>query len=193
MNENNLTLKSIAVYCGSNTGNVATFSDAAKEFAKTCVARDITLIYGGSKVGLMGVMADQALKLGGKVIGVLPKSLLGVEIAHESLNELHLVDTMHERKALMNQLADGFVMLPGGAGSLDEFFEAFTWAQLGYHDKPCGILNVDHYYDHLLQFLEHAVSKGFIKAEQKEMIRVESTAQKLLAAFATYQAKALEQ
>lgn len=186
MNKN--TFKSIAVFCGSNTGNLPIFSEAARELAQTLVDKDITLVYGGAKAGLMGVMADYALKCGGKVVGVLPKSLLGIEIAHQGLTELHLVDSMHDRKALMSQLADGFMILPGGAGSLDEFFEAYTWAQLGYHHKPCGILNIDGYYDHLIQFLDNAVAKGFIKTIQREMIQIESSPQNLLAAFSRYQA-----
>lgn len=186
MNKN--TLKSIAVFCGSSTGNLPIFSEAARELAQTLVDRNITLVYGGAKAGLMGVIADHALKCGGKVIGILPKSLLGIEIAHEGLTELHVVDSMHDRKALMNQLAEGFMIMPGGAGSLDEFFEAYTWAQLGYHHKPCGILNIDRYYDYLIQFLDNAVAKGFIKAAQRQMIQIESSPQKLLAAFSCYQA-----
>lgn len=181
-------IQKIGVFCGSNIGNQAAYSEAVLQLAAHLVLHKITLVYGGAKVGLMGMMADHALKLGGKVIGVLPKSLVDVEIAHPDLTELHVVNTMHERKNLIATLSDGFIMLPGGPGTLDEFFEMYTWAQLGYHKKPCGLLNVSGYYDLLLKFLDNAVSEGFLKEVHRKMIICETAANDLLAKFENYNA-----
>src|SRR5579862_5553391 len=160
--ERNL-MKKIGVFCGSNTGNNPLYAETAKQLAISMAHAGITLVYGGANVGLMGVLADNILKNNGYVVGVIPKSLVEVEIAHQHLTELHTVNSMHERKAMIADISDGFIMLPGGPGSLDEFFETLTWAQLGYHSKPCGILNVCNYYNYLLKFLDHAVEQGFIK------------------------------
>jgi len=176
----------LAVFCGANSGSSTFYSAAAEQLADLLSNEGIALVYGGAKVGLMGSIANRMLKNGAEVIGVMPKSLVDVEIAHENLTKLHVVNTMHERKALISELSDGFIMLPGGFGSLDEFFEMLTWAQLGYHQKPCGILNTEGYYDCLLKFTENAVAEGFVKEAHRKMILVESSAEKLLTRFANY-------
>lgn len=180
-------LKAIAIFCGANVGSNPIYATTATQLANLFADSNITLVYGGANIGLMGILADQVLTRGGKAIGVIPQSLVDVEIAHKNLTELHVVHTMHERKALMAELADGFIMLPGGPGSLDEFFEMYTWAQLGYHKKPCGLLNVNGYYDHLLKYLDHAVTEGFLKQSQRDMIIVDQSCQSLLQKFATYE------
>lgn len=182
-----LKINTIAVFCGANSGNKPIYGDSAIQLANLLVERGITLVYGGANVGLMGILADQVLSLGGHVIGVIPKSLVNVEIAHQNLTTLHVVNSMHERKALIAELSDGFIMLPGGPGSLDEFFEMYTWAQLGYHSKPCGILNINGYHKYLLQFLDHLVAEGFLKQVHRDMILVEHSCQALMQKFATYQ------
>jgi len=185
---NCFSFKKIAVYCGSNSGKDAAFSEAAVHLAKVLVKAELTLIYGGATVGLMGLLADTVLEQGGKVIGVIPQAFINHEIAHQHLSELHLVKTMHERKALIAEQADGFMMLPGGPGSWEEFFEIITWAKLGHHQKPCGILNINHYYDYLLQFLDQAVEKEFLREEHRQMILVDHCPSNLLHQFTHYQA-----
>lgn len=181
-------IKKIAIFCGSKTGNLSSYSDDAKKLANVMSEAGVTLIYGGAKVGIMAVIANQMLENNSHVIGVMPKSLVDVEIAHENLTELHIVNSMHERKILIETLADGFIMLPGGPGSLDEFFEVFTLAQLGYHTKPCGILNTDGYYNHLLKFLDEAVLQGFLKPSHRNMIIVDQEPRSLINRFMNYQA-----
>lgn len=181
-------IKKIAVFCGSNSGNLSAYADDAKNLADVMSNAGISLVYGGANVGLMRITADQMLKNNAEVIGVIPKSLVDVEIAHQQLTELRVTRSMHERKAVMAELADGFIMMPGGGGSLDEFFEAFTWAQLSYHNKPCGILNSSGYYDSLLQFLDHAVKEGFIKQTHRDMIIVSQEPDHLINSFMHYQA-----
>lgn len=163
-------MKSICVYCGSAPGNSPAFHQAAKGLARQLVAHNLNLIYGGGDVGLMKMIADETLKLGGHVTGVIPKALMEREVGHMKLSQLHVVANMHERKALMAELADGFIALPGGLGTLEELFEMFTWLQLGFHHKPLGLLNIDGFYDHLLGFLDHAVQSGFIKAEHNALL-----------------------
>ena len=180
------SIKSLAVFCGSNTGNDPRYAADAKALAKAIYSHSIHLIYGGAKVGLMGVLADTLLELGGQVTGVMPQSLVDIEVAHESLGAFHVVKTMAERKDLMAELSDGFIMLPGGAGSLDEFFEMMTWSQLSFHEKPCAILNSGGYYDHLLKFLDHSVSEGFIKTVHRDMIIVEEQAEPLIEGLFAY-------
>ncbi len=180
-------IKNIAVFCGASAGNKSNYTEAAIEFAQALIKQDITLIYGGATVGLMGVIADYMLKHQGKVIGVMPQSLVDVELAHPGLTKLHIVQSMSERKELIAALADAFVMLPGGAGSLDEFFEMFTLAQLGYHTKPCAIFNCNAYFDLLLQFLEHTVNEGFLKANFLQMIVLEANPTTLLQKIETYE------
>ncbi|MEC9401257.1 MAG: TIGR00730 family Rossman fold protein, partial [Pseudomonadota bacterium] len=145
-----------------------------------------TLVYGGAKVGLMGTVADAALEAGGKVIGVLPRSLQDKEIGHEGLSELHLVDSMHERKAMMADLSDAFIALPGGVGTLEEIFEVWTWGQLGYHKKPCGFLNAEGYYDHLIAFLDHQTDQGFTKQVMRDMAQIASSPLDMIRQFENY-------
>lgn len=163
-------INKIAVFCGSQLGNAEDYSSSTRELAETLCEADVTLIYGGANIGLMGVLADQMLKNGGKVIGVMPKKLVDIEQAHTGLTDLHIVNTMNERKLVMGQLSDAFVLFPGGTGSLDEFFEMYTLTQLGYHNKPCAILNVNNYYDYLLKFLDHATAEGFLRTGSRELI-----------------------
>ncbi len=184
-------IKKIAIFCGSSTGNLSTYSEDAKKLANKMSDAGMTLVYGGAKVGLMGVIANQMLKNNSRVIGVIPQSLVDIEIAHEDLTELHIVNSMHKRKELMAELADAFIMLPGGAGSLDEFFEIFTWGKLGYHQKPCGILNSSGYYDSLLSFLDHAVLQGFLKRHHRDMIIVNQNSSQLIDSFMDYQSPSL--
>ena len=154
----------ICVYAGSNPGAKAAYAEAAGDLARLLAERGIGVVYGGGKVGLMGILADTALAAGGEVIGVIPQDLIDREIGHTGLTELHVVGSMHERKALMAELSDGFVALPGGAGTLEELIEIYTWSQLGLHDKPMGVLNVAGYYDGLAALLDHAVQEGFLRA-----------------------------
>lgn len=182
----NYQFNRIAVFCGSNTGNDPLFSSICDDVADVFAKHQIGLVYGGAKVGMMGLMADAMLKRQAEVIGVIPRKIAGLEVAHENLTELHMVDSMHERKALMAELADGFIMLPGGTGSLEEFFEMFTWAQLHYHQKPCGILNVNGYFDHLLKFMDVMVERKFIRQENRDMIIVDSSPIELLGKFNAY-------
>ena len=150
-------MKRICVFCGSNKGAKPAYIEAAKSLGKVLVKKNIGLIYGGGKVGLMGVIADEVLASGGEVIGVIPQSLVNREVAHQNVTQMHIVNSMHERKALMADLSDGFMALPGGMGTFDEFCEILTWAQLGIHQKPCGILNVENYFTPLLAMFDHAM------------------------------------
>jgi uncharacterized protein (TIGR00730 family) len=162
----------VCVFCGSSPGTNPAFGAAAEELGRSIAARGLGLVYGGASVGLMGAVADAAIAAGGRAIGVITESLAGHEIAHGSLTDLHVVTTMHERKALMAELSDAFVMLPGGIGTCEEFMESVTWAQLGIHDKRCGMLNVDGYFDDLLAFLRHATAEGFVKQRQLDALVV---------------------
>jgi hypothetical protein len=171
------------VFCGSSPGTNPAFTDAAAAFGRGLAARGVGLVYGGASIGLMGVVADAAIAAGGRVTGVITEALAGHEIAHSSLNDLHVVTTMHERKAMMASLSDAFAMLPGGFGTLEEFMESVTWAQLGLHDKRCGILNVDGFFDDLLDFVGHAVAERFIKARQVDSLIVSKDAASLLDAL----------
>ncbi len=184
-------LGSICVYCGSSRGRLDAYSEAARSLAKSLVARGIRLVYGGGNVGIMGVMADEVLRLGGQAVGVIPESLKSKELAHAGLTELHVTASMHERKTLMAELADGFVALPGGIGTFEEIFEVWTWAQLGFHRKPCGLLNAAGYYDPLITFLDHAASEQFLRQDQRNMLVVESEPENLLDRFAAYEPIAL--
>jgi uncharacterized protein (TIGR00730 family) len=174
------TVETLCVFCGSSSGTDPSFTVAAQQFGTAVAELGMELVYGGASVGLMGVVADAALAAGGRATGVITESLAGHEIAHGALSDLHVVSTMHERKALMSELSDAFVMLPGGFGTYEEFMESVTWAQLGIHDKPCGILNVDGFFDNLLVFVRHAVQQGFIKARQVDALVVAHDVDKLL-------------
>jgi uncharacterized protein (TIGR00730 family) len=177
----------VCVFCGSSSGVRASYGEAARTFGELLAQAGIGLVYGGAQVGLMGVVADAVLARGGEVIGVIPNGLVAREVAHRGLSDLRVVSSMHERKALMAELSDAFVALPGGIGTLEELFEVWTWAQLGIHTKPCALLNVDGFYDSLAGFLDHVVDQGFLRANQREMLIVERDPAALLQRFADYQ------
>lgn len=181
-------IQRLCVYCGSSPGRDARYAAAANAVAEAFVARDIELVYGGASKGIMGVIADRVLALGGKVHGVIPQQLVDKEIAHEGLTKQHIVASMHERKMLMAALADGFVALPGGFGTLEEIIEITTWAQLRFHAKPCGLLNVDGYYDRLLEFLDYACAEGFIPDFNRRMLLADDSIEGLLGCFERYEA-----
>jgi uncharacterized protein (TIGR00730 family) len=179
-------MKSICVFCGSNMGSDAAYAQAARLLGSELVHREIELVYGGGSVGLMGVIADHVLELGGRATGVIPQSLLDREVGHRALTKLHVVSTMHERKALMNELADGFIALPGGLGTLEELFEVWTWAQLGIHGKPVGLLNVGGFFDPLLVFLRRAVDERFLHTRNLDMLLVDDEPGVLIKLMTTY-------
>lgn len=181
-------MNSLCVYCGSSPGIAPRYAEAARELAAIMVERNIALVYGGGKVGLMGAIADEVLRLGGHVTGVIPAPLLEMEVGHTGLSRMHVVANMHERKAMMAELSDGFIAMPGGIGTLEELFEAATWSQLGLHDKPIGVLNVDAYYDALLGFIQHMVAQGFLKPKHASLLLVEPDARALLGRFASFEA-----
>ena len=182
----------ICVFCGSSPGRSPAYTEAAVELGQTLVARGLGLVYGGASVGLMGKLADTVLEAGGEVIGVIPDSLLRYEVTHEGLPDLRVVGSMAERKTLMAELSDGFISLPGGTGTLDEMFEMLTWSQLGDHDKPSGLLDVEGFYSHLIAFLDHAVEERFLRPEHRAMLIVETSANALLDRFESYAAPKLE-
>jgi hypothetical protein len=185
-------LRRICVFCGSSVGSRSEYAAAARELGQTLAQRGCGVVFGGGKVGLMGVLADAALAAGGEVIGVIPEALVAREIAHENLTELRVVHSMHERKTLMADLADGFIALPGGYGTFEEFFEAVTWAQLGIHKKPCGLLNTNGYYDTLLAQLDHAVSEGFIREANRSLVLDAPDVPKLLEKLTAFRSTAGE-
>ena len=176
----------ICVFCGSTFGNNEVYANAAREMGRTLAAHKIGLIYGGGRVGLMGTLADAALNAGGAVIGVIPQSLVEREIQHTGLTELHTVATMHERKSKMAELADAFIALPGGAGTLDEIFEQWTWAQLGIHRKPCGFLNTNGYFDPLRKMIEQMTGEGFLRPEHAAMLVFDTEPAAIIEAFRDY-------
>lgn len=180
------TLKRICVFCGSNPGNDPAYLEAAQTLGAAIVTRGYELVYGGAEVGLMGAVADAALEAGGRVVGVMPKALVDKEIGHKNLSEQHIVSSMHERKALMADLSDGFIALPGGVGTLEEIFEIWTWAQLGHHDKPLAFMNVLGFYDPLCAFLDHQSSEGFVRKGHRDMAIFSKNAEEILQAFETY-------
>lgn len=166
-------MRRICVFTGSSTGARPEYSSAARALGQELAEREIELVYGGGNVGLMGVLADAALAAGGRVIGVIPDRLVERELAYREVTELRIVETMHERKSVMAELSDAVIALPGGIGTLEELFEALTWQALSIHDKPCGLLNIGHYYDSLLRFLQHAVDEEFLKVKYFDMLLVE--------------------
>lgn len=184
-------IKRITIFCGSNSGKNKLYTQEVENFAKILCDQNITMVYGGSKTGLMGVIANKMLTEGGEVIGVTTKFLKDLEIAHDRLGDLRTVDSMHERKKMMYDLSDAFILLPGGCGSLDEFFEIYTWAQLEQHNKPVGILNINNYYQHLIKMLDHARDEGFVKAGHRDMVIIDNSAEKLIAKFEKYVAPKL--
>lgn len=181
-------IRRIAVFCGSSRGTERIFEEQAYELGKTLAVQNIELVYGGANVGLMGTVANGAMENGGKAIGVLPAFLKKVEIANLNLTELVMVDTMHQRKAKMNELSDGVIALPGGFGTLEEFFEMLTWAQLGLHRKPVALLNVDGFYDALLALVDTMVDRGFLRKENREMLLVSDNIEDLLDKMREYEA-----
>ncbi|WP_374944223.1 TIGR00730 family Rossman fold protein [Sphingomonas sp.] len=173
-------MKRLAIYCGSATPVDTTYIDSAREIGRALAMRGIGVVYGGGRLGLMGAIADSALEAGGEVIGVIPQALVDAEVAHRGLSELHVVSGMHERKAKFTELADGFVTIPGGTGTMDELWEALSWAQLGYHADPVGLLNVAGYYDHLIAFWEKMGEVGFLRAQHRNLLIVADTLDGLL-------------
>ncbi len=186
-----MKIENICVYCGSSPGLNPAFTRAATILGKTLAERDIGLVYGGAAVGIMGVVANAVLANGGKAIGVIPKALAVKEVAHTGLNELYVVESMHERKAMMAELSDGFIALPGGWGTLEEIFEILTWAQLGFHRKPCGLLNVEKYYDDLISFLENAFAQQFVNDLYRPILITACEPENMLDQFSVYRAPAV--
>lgn len=180
-------MKSICVFCGSSVGVRPEYAEAARQVGALLAERGLGLVYGGGRVGLMGVVADAVLEHGGRVAGIIPEFLFKKEIEHKDVNDLRVVGSMHERKALMADLADGFMALPGGWGTLDEFCEILTWAQLGLHTKPCGLLNVAGYYDSFLQFFDTATAEGFIQPQYRALVLADTDPARLLDRMAAYQ------
>ena len=175
---------SICVYCGSRHGSRPSYTAAARALGTAIGSRAWQLVYGGGKVGLMGEVADATLAAGGRVVGVIPESLQRLEVGHLGLHELHVVPTMHLRKQMMAERAQAFIALPGGIGTLEELYEVWTWRQLGYHDQPIGLLNVDGYYDELLRFMDRTVAEGFLSSAQRDVLHVGTDAESLLAELA---------
>lgn len=180
-------MNNICVYCGSSYGNSEATRELARELGQELAKQGIGLVYGGAAIGIMGIVADAVLSGGGRVTGVIPKNLSVREVVHESLTELHVVGSMHQRKALMEKLSDGFITLPGGLGTLDELFEILTWAQLGIHSKPVGILDNSSYFTDLMAFLDRSVKEGFVKAAHRNMLLLENNARALLAAMHSFE------
>jgi uncharacterized protein (TIGR00730 family) len=180
-------IRRLAIFCGSNPGARPDYVEAARSLGRLLAQRGIGIVYGGSNVGLMAALADAMMDELGDIIGVIPRMLVEREVANTALADLRVVGSMHERKAMMAELADGFIALPGGIGTLEEFFETWTWAQLGMHTKPCGLLNVAGYFDPLLQFLDHAVAERFVRDVHRAMVVVESDPAALLARFESYE------
>lgn len=174
------------MYCGSNVGKNKDYAQAARELAEVLVQNKIGLVFGGSHMGIMGQLADAVLAGGGEVEGVIPRSLLEKEVAHEGLTEMHVVDSMHARKSMRALLSDGFIAMPGGFGMLEEIIEILTWAQLQFHEKPCGLLNVNGFFNHLLSFLDHAETEGFLRPAHRAMLLVSKKPADLLRRFESY-------
>lgn len=180
-------MKALAVYCGSATPQDTVYIEAARNVGTALAQRGITVVYGGGRLGLMGAVADSALAAGGRVIGVIPEALRDAEVAHTGCTELHIVPGMHERKKLFTDLSDGFVNLPGGVGTMDELWEAISWAQLGYHNKPVGLLNIAGYYNQLIAFNRHMADVGFVRKQHKDIMLVDETIDALVDKMAAFQ------
>ena len=185
-------MRRVCVYCGSNAGQRPGYAAAARELADVLVRHELELVYGGADKGIMGVLADAMLERGGKVHGVIPQMLMEKELAHQGLTELHVVASMHARKTMMAALSDGFVAMPGGYGTLEEIIEIITWGQLRFHDKPCGLLNIDGYFDQLLAYLDHANKEGFLRTENRNMLLVDASPVALIQKFERYTAPHVE-
>jgi hypothetical protein len=173
-------VRRLAIYCGSAPGSSPAFAEATRATAAAMVGRGVDLVYGGGRLGLMGLIADNVLEGGGKVYGVIPRALVQLEVAHTGLTELHTVETMHERKATMTDLADAFLALPGGVGTLDELFEAWSWNALGYHAKPFCLLNVNGFWDGMVEFIDHATESGFLSSQRRGQLLVAATPEEAL-------------
>lgn len=173
-------MKSLAVFCGSKTGNLSAYSEGAVHLGELLARQNISLVYGGGKVGLMGILADTVLQNGGTVTGIIPEKLMELEVGHTEITSLKVVKDMHERKAMINALSDGFLCLPGGIGTLEEIFEVFTWGRIGYHHKPCALFNVAGFYDPLMDMLSHTTNEGFMTEETKSELLINSDAEVLL-------------
>ena len=187
-----MTFQRICIFCGSNTGINPSYRNTAVAMGQLLAAHRIELVYGGGNIGLMGILADAVLESGGRVIGVIPESLMAKEVGHAGLTELRIVESMHERKALMADLSDGFIAMPGGFGTFEEFCEMVTWSQLGIHAKPCGLLNLEGYYDSLLALFDHAVSEGFLRQENRRLVMEDSDPTRLLNKMAGFVASTPE-
>ena len=185
-------MKRICVFCGSNNGANPIYLETAESVGKFLAKKNIELVYGGGRVGLMGKVADTVMANGGTVIGIIPQSLATKEIAHQGLTELHIVNSMHERKAMMAELADGFIALPGGFGTFEEFCEIVTWAQLGIHQNPCGLLNINGFYDNLIALINFSTTENFIRAEHRRLVLVESAVEKLFDLMKDFQPPVIE-
>jgi len=179
-------MKRLAIYCGSATPTDPIYIESARMVGRTLAERGIGVVYGGGRLGLMGAVADAALEAGGEVIGVIPDALVNAEVAHCGCTALHTVQTMHQRKQLFTDLSDGFISIPGGVGTMDELWEAVSWAQLGYHEKPVGLLNVSGYYDHLIAFADHMAEVGFVRPQHRGILIVDDMLDGLLAKMADY-------
>ncbi|UTY60961.1 TIGR00730 family Rossman fold protein [Massilia sp. erpn] len=173
-------MKTVCVYCGANAGADPLYAEGARALAAALVEQNMSLVYGGGNVGLMGVIADEVLRLGGEVTGVIPTKLVEREVAHNGLTRQFIVKDMHERKAMMAELSDGFIAMPGGLGTLEELFEMLTWAQIGIHSKPVGLLNMNGYYDRLVDFVEHARSQGFVRPQHAALMQIDTDPRALL-------------
>jgi uncharacterized protein (TIGR00730 family) len=180
-------IRTVCVYCGSSQGRQAAYLHAARALATVLVERGIRLVYGGGRVGLMGAVADAVLQAGGHVTGVIPRALASKEVAHDGLSELIVTESMHARKTIMAERADGFIALPGGIGTLEELFEVWTWSQLGFHEKPCGVLNVEGYFDGLIAFIDHAVKEQFLRPSHRDILLVERDPGALLDRLSAYE------
>jgi uncharacterized protein (TIGR00730 family) len=184
-------MQRVCVFCGSSPGARPAYAEATAEVARLLAGEGVGVVYGGGHVGLMGVLADTVMAAGGEAIGVMPQALVDREIGHTGISELRVVGSMHERKALMADLSDAFIALPGGAGTLEELFEVYTWAQLGLHDKPCGLLDVEDYFSGLVGFLDHAVDERFLREEHRAMLIVEREPRALIERLAEFEPRAV--
>ncbi|MBB3118548.1 hypothetical protein FHS03_001579 [Massilia violacea] len=173
-------IKTVCVYCGANAGADPLYAEGARALAAALVEQNMSLVYGGGNVGLMGIIADEVLRLGGEVTGVIPTKLVEREVAHNGLTRQFIVKDMHERKAMMAELSDGFIAMPGGLGTLEELFEMLTWAQIGIHSKPVGLLNMSGYYDRLVDFIEHARGQGFVRPQHAALMQIDTDPRALL-------------
>jgi uncharacterized protein (TIGR00730 family) len=179
-------MKSLLVYCGANPGFNPIYQETARNLGHEMVKRGMRLIYGGGSLGLMGTIADAVLEKGGEVVGIIPGFLDNMEVGHKNLSEIHVVETMHERKALMEKMCDGVITLPGGFGSMDELFEILSWSQLGLHKKPVGVLNVNGFYDLLIKQLDHMVTEGFLKQQNRDIMQVSGSVEELFSLMENY-------